>query len=1560
MNPMNRLFAWVSVLSLFPLLGCTVSAEESASAESKKWLQERDAAVGKRFSFQAEGELAKSLAAAEKVIDLERKIFGEKLDPSQRNLDHWIDLLIDLEQWDSIPPLLEKVREPRIKEWGKQHVFVHDLARLEADVKTVREWSVEKRKELKDTHRQWARLQLLLEKGKFDDAEDLAKELLETIQNLWGKEHAQTGLALFNSGVVLSSQGRTAEAQKQFALAKPIANRTLGEDHPVSIRCEYFLGDTNRVDFTAAEIALQNAAKRWAKHFGKENVFYLNCQARLGPVYEKLNNRPEAEKALQESLRISIALEGAGSLRVALANRQLGEMLRKSGKPKEAKATLLAAAEGFEKNGGKEQPGYVWSLQELGRAARLEKDFKTSEGYFREVVKLSSSVFRQQKQFHAEALEELGSFLVTEKKNGKEAIPFLQEAANLHFALNGVKSLHRFICLQMLGKEYSELEEHLKAGEAWKEALEAVEAILPKSKYHVTVLQFLAINARNRQSYDEAKKALEQGISLAEALDEDPMQIAELHEEAGLLYRLWAISADQPPHLLAARKHLGRAAEIFGKLGKPLEPKHAWALAQLGEVCVGLRDFKAAEDALKSALAFFEPAKKQFPLQYVTTVVSQAGLEMARGQFRQAIPLWKTAVESVTAKNFVDHLREELFLKSWIGAHQSLQEWREAEAISKRLQTLIRERYGEQDDRYGDALERIAFQRDAIGDLPGAKALILQSLGIRKKNQAAHPLPYAATLRELGKVTTRLREFDTAEKSLSEAREIYRRKKGENDVEFADVLEANAWLRDAQGDRKTARELAEQSLAIRRKVWGQDDVRTLSCINALAARYASWGEHKEAKKLYAEVAERRLKREGVDSQDLGQTLLVLGDVLVNLKEFAEAEKALQESLRIAEKLHGKSHPSVAMSQSFLGELYWNKREPNKTIEYYRLAIETWRTLGQDRRESAYQWELLGIVLNVQRDSSGAAKAFTESLAVRRRLLDDAFLRLDEMQQLQASTAYRGTLDNYLSLGKLIPVEEAYRQVLTWKGSVTLNQRAVQLLRQTPEVASLLSQKAEATSNLARESLSATDPEKRKERIAFWQDKASEAERKLLEKSPQYRSTKQTAEEMLQGIRKALPAKSALIDYLEYRSSDGFASTPGESHLVAFIVRPDRQIVRVELGATVPIGKAIEAFRRDLSATEPASGSESPGLQLRKAIWTKLEEHLEGVETIFLSPDGELARLPFAALPGKDPAKFLLEERRLALLPVPQLLAEWRKWQPPKGNPQMLLVGGVDFDQRGKSETVIGNRQGIRGNSKIRWDSLPKSQDEIDNIEKSFRKRFDGAGVSKLSGSQATKTEFRKRLGQQRYLHLATHGFFADPENRSIQQTLPRNDLFQALFADRLPGEVIGYHPGLLSGIVLAGANQPAEVNGEDGILTALEVRDFDLSNTELVVLSACETGLGQTAGGEGVLGLQRAFHLAGAKNVVCSYWRVSDEGTAAMMTLFYRKLWLENKSPLDALRESQLFLMRNPGQIPELAKLRGSSFLEKDLPEASEPKEPSKTRSPIKVWASFVLSGGGQ
>jgi CHAT domain-containing protein len=262
--------------------------------------------------------------------------------------------------------------------------------------------------------------------------------------------------------------------------------------------------------------------------------------------------------------------------------------------------------------------------------------------------------------------------------------------------------------------------------------------------------------------------------------------------------------------------------------------------------------------------------------------------------------------------------------------------------------------------------------------------------------------------------------------------------------------------------------------------------------------------------------------------------------------------------------------------------------------------------------------------------------------------------------------------------------------------------------------------------------------------------------------------------------------------------------------------------------------------------------------------------------------------------------------------------------------------------------------------------------EADAVADLFRTAT-GAAAEVLTGPQATKDRLRAALGGHRYLHLATHGYFADPKLRSA--LAPPQDPKTALGSWEALGrsEATGLYPGLLSGLVGAGANAPPQdpstgvLDVGAGVMTAEEVAGLDLHGCELAVLSACDTGLGLTAGGQGVLGLQRAFHQAGVPAVVASLWSVQDAATSVLMERFYTNLWVQRLPKLEALRRAQLAVLNDRGLVErrgaELTK-RGIREVAEELPQGGRIVPPDRSgpgrRSPPAWWAAFVLSGDGR
>lgn len=316
-------------------------------------------------------------------------------------------------------------------------------------------------------------------------------------------------------------------------------------------------------------------------------------------------------------------------------------------------------------------------------------------------------------------------------------------------------------------------------------------------------------------------------------------------------------------------------------------------------------------------------------------------------------------------------------------------------------------------------------------------------------------------------------------------------------------------------------------------------------------------------------------------------------------------------------------------------------------------------------------------------------------------------------------------------------------------------------------------------------------------------------------------------------------------------------------------------------------------------------------QLSNLIWKPLKKYIAGITTVYFAPAGMLNRIAFQALITND--KLVIEQFRLI-----QVLSTRSVVNPEAISPQPASTqawGDIDYNAplheknaRTIHEDTAATAQNARSffgftntgekyfRNKI-WAPLPGTKDEIHTLQILFSSAQ--LPMQNISGEQATEEKFKAMDGHSPVLlHIATHGFFLPYAGNKIKNA----DSGEALIMQQ-------QNPMFRSGLILAGANAAWIGNNplpgmEDGILTAYEIAQMNFTGTDLVVLSACETALGDLQSGEGVLGLQRAFKMAGVKQMILSLWKVPDKETTELMTAFYKK-WLSGLPPRMALHDAQ-------------------------------------------------------
>jgi CHAT domain-containing protein/Tfp pilus assembly protein PilF len=872
------------------------------------------------------------------------------------------------------------------------------------------------------------------------------------------------------------------------------------------------------------------------------------------------------------------------------------------------------------------------------------------------------------------------------------------------------------------------------------------------------------------------------------------------------------------------------------------------------------------------------------------------------------------------------------------------------------------------------------------GEIDEAEPVLRETLDLRRRFYPKSQYPrgnvlLARSLSNMGYVHETRGRFAEAEACYAEALSMFRGlygpekyPRGHRDV-AATVMNLAAVL-SARGEYAAAEARFREGLEVFRGLYPDDEFPDghpdlAQGMNNLGHVLVSGGKLDEAEKLFRQSLAMR-RRFYPKSQyprghiDVALGLLNVAAVLTVRRDFAPAAEFQGKAVAMLRDLfppetHPRGHPWLFMALSNLGVLMERQGQFELAEAHAREALAMQRRLTPADQYPRGHPDLvralnnLGAILHAQGEARKAEEAFRDAVAMRQALFEAVAAGAPEAEALNFLAHLPDSRHGLLAVSARTGSDPAITCALQWQSRAAvarlLRKRRESLARlDDPETKLLAAKLAEARRLLAARLLRPAGDAPGLKALT----EAKEAlEKKLAERLPHVARERELDRLAPDDLAKQLPEGTAVLDFARYRMP-GPADRDHPWHYTAFVVRRGRATARVDLGEAAPVEEALARWRAGL--VEGRDRAEDPAA-LRRSLWQPVAAHLEGATTVYVLPDGPLTALPWAALPGAKPGTVLLEEHALAVLHHPSALMEARAEGAKARGPldgRLLTVGGVDY---GPGPPEPREPPEGKGAPALVWPALPASDRERLRV----LALAGDAGVGQatgLSGKDAATDALLAELPKARWAHLATHGFFADARFRSFLQ------LEEKTFAlSSVDGRERRFTPGArtplaLSGLALAGANlQGKDAAADGGVLTAEAVAGLNLDGLDLAVLSACDTGLGQVAGGEGVFGLQRAFHLAGCRDVVASLWKVDDEATAALMSLFYHNLWKEKLPPVEALRQAQLGLYRHQDRIPVLARERGVVFNKA----ARVPAQPAAVApAHPRLWAGFVLSGPGR
>jgi CHAT domain-containing protein len=779
--------------------------------------------------------------------------------------------------------------------------------------------------------------------------------------------------------------------------------------------------------------------------------------------------------------------------------------------------------------------------------------------------------------------------------------------------------------------------------------------------------------------------------------------------------------------------------------------------------------------------------------------------------------------------------------------------------------------------------------------------------------------------------------YSEAEPLLKQALAVRKRALGETHPDVATSLNSLALLYHSQGRYSEAEPLYKQALALKIRALGEAHPDVATSLNNLAGLYDSQGRYSEAEPLFKQALELRKRALGETHPDVATSLNNLAGLYRNQGRYSEAEPLFKQALAVSKRILGKTHPAVATSLNNLAELYRNQGRYSEAEPLFKQALAVRkRSLGETHPDVATSLNNLATLYDSQGDSGRATAFLTQGMQIEEQNLGLNLVVGAEQQKRDYLATLAGTTDVAISLHLQAATSnpDAARLALTAmlqrKGRIldaltdNLNRLRQNL---TPADQTLLDNLASTRTQLATlyyGGIGSLTPEQYKERITQLQQQATQLEADLNNRSAEFRTENQPI--TLEAVRKQIPADAALVELVSYKPFNPKAKLAdrfGKPRYAAYILSPQGTIQAVDLGEAAPIDIQAEAFRQALRSRD--SRVKAIARQLDAVVMQPIRAKLGKTHNLLISPDSQLNLIPFAALVDEQnrylvetyDINYLTSGRDLLRLQTPiasrqtPILMANPDYADPGDPTSAQLVRQAGAIASNNPATLVaattptaarGTKQRSTNLATLRVEALPGTLAEANAISPKLK------GAIVLTGAQATENAL-KQVQAPRILHIATHGFFladAAPTNIASRSPMLSPLLNEAnSFGGIRPLTSGNTENALLrSGLALAGFNV-RQSGSEDGVLTAQEAAGLDLRGTQLVVLSACETGIGNVANGEGVYGLRRAFVLAGAASQLTSLWQVSDDGTKDLMVQYYDRL-LANQGRSDALRQTQL------------------------------------------------------
>ncbi len=1075
--------------------------------------------------------------------------------------------------------------------------------------------------------------------------------------------------------------------------------------------------------------------------------------------------------------------------------------------------------------------------------------------------------------------------------NYAAALPLEQQAVLAAQAAWGPQDLHLAVTLNALAIAYQNLEKFTDAEANFKQALAIfTKAQGEESSDGAMVLNNLATLYLDLGRYPDADKTTEQALAIKVKLSgENNIEVATTETNLAIIF-------EKEDKYAEAETYFKKAIATDQRLGDAAELAHG--LKGLGLLYANSGKYAQAEDLAQQQLAAFEKVYgPQDPR--IADTLNDLGTDFElNGKLAEA--------EQTLGKALVIAQKAPSPSQSLIAT------------IEQNLGGLLRNE----------------------GKYPQAESLMFLALNSRAKALGPNHPEVASVLASLGELYEYEMRFSDAERATRQALDIDTKALGPGSIDTARMMVQLANLYGSHGESGPAEQLYAGAIRVYLRVTSQAPKQVASVVFQGAQQFLNDGKLDVAANLFNDAGGIYHNAEGDSSVGAARCLTNLGAIAEDMGKRDQAEGLQKKAIAVFQQVSGPDaielvEPLAGLARTYKSQKRFAEVEP---LYLRALKIDQAHFKLNDPNLRAIQSDLAALYF-VWDKPVQAAPYFHDYLGN----------LMDEFRANAPTMSERERL-NYFATQKLaFPLffnfvvryhdqmpelsGQMYDALLEEKGliaSSAASMRAAVEAGGDPQAVAMLDKLSSDRAQMAALMEStAGDQANHKAQINQLGDEANTLEQTLMKRSAAVSRQQAQNAATWHEVQKALKPGESAVEVTRFPYDEGFGAT-SDLVYVALVVTPDcKQPILLNLGKAKELEAGpILAYRdhvgqtRGLEAEEPAAGAQQGSVAdtgaAYAAFWKPLEPALNGARRVYVSPDGVLTTIPMGLMADSD-GKLLMEKIQLRIVnSTKDLLVPARVAQ----SKSALLVGNPKFDLTAEQQksAIAQLRGGATGAGSPRsaaakvsnagaaqfssrggdlkgadLNPLPGTQVEVDSVEKLLKSA--GWQTTEYTGDLALKDSVTQARGP-RLVHIATHGFFLSDE-----------ELKAAAEAEGKAAN-LNEDPMLRAGLFFAGADRvrqgaALEAGVDDGVLTAYEASQLNLEGTELVVLSACETGLGKELNVDGVFGLRRGLEEAGADSLLMSMWSVPDKETEELMSLFYAK-WLGGMDKPEALRQAQL------------------------------------------------------